>query len=526
MPNVKPALSSTLLGMLLSACAAITPPPALPVANAVDADIVRLIAEAHASDARYQVLQREPYLMIDLATRYRLADYAAIESSAARREFICAFLQRAAAIGDTAVSLELARVPAPLLHEYAARHALPDAERDVREAVLADYRRRAAQALVAELESVGALAGTTELDAYWQALTSHIQASIMTRGRVARRLLTAPAVPFIAAWVAYHNWHDYRGPVAPDFAAQRVYSMAPAGTAPVGLAAADWDLLVRHAPIIVQEASAPAGYAERLDHFGEVSLTGSTADTASPAVATERPALYAYVDEKPLQGGTVRQLVYVLWYPGHPRLKRFDPEAGPLDGWTLRLTLDARERVQLVESVSNCGCYYKIFPSDALEAASAARHPDTLAGKRFHLEQHQNGRFDAIVPETIADLATGPRVVAYFSAGHHQLVSVRAASERVPEAQDSAGRYRLHTYDELEALPLAGQAVGLFGEDGLVRNADRQECALLTPSGVYHAGHPRQRGTQMIYFDEADFDDPRLLERYLRLPPGAFGVGA
>ena len=27
----------------------------------------------------------------------------------------------------------------------------------------------------------------------------------------------------------------------------------------------------------------------------------------------------------------------------------------------------------------------------------------------------------------------------------------------------------------------------------------------------------------MIYFDEADFDDPGLLERYLRLPPDAFG---
>jgi len=46
---------------------------------------------------------------------------------------------------------------------------------------------------------------------------------------------------------------------------------------------------------------------------------------------------------------------------------------------------------------------------------------------------------------------------------------------------------------------------------------------LLTPSGLYHAGHPRQRETQMIYFDEAQFDDPGLLQTYLRLPPHVFG---
>jgi hypothetical protein len=32
------------------------------------------------------------------------------------------------------------------------------------------------------------------------------------------------------------------------------------------------------------------------------------------------------------------------------------------------------------------------------------------------------------------------------------------------------------------------------------------------------AGQPRQRGTQLIHFDEFDFDDPKLLEKLLRLP--------
>lgn len=61
----------------------------------------------------------------------------------------------------------------------------------------------------------------------------------------------------------------------------------------------------------------------------------------------------------------------------------------------------------------------------------------------------------------------------------------------------------------------------LLDENGLVLKADRPECILLRPSGLFHAGHPRQRNTQMIYFDQADFDDNQLLEKYLRLPQHA-----
>ncbi len=52
--------------------------------------------------------------------------------------------------------------------------------------------------------------------------------------------------------------------------------------------------------------------------------------------------------------------------------------------------------------------------------------------------------------------------------------------------------------------------------------AHRDECFPLAPSGLFHAGHPRQRNTQMIYFDQAVFDDNKLLDEYMRLPAKAF----
>ncbi|MEQ8661691.1 MAG: hypothetical protein RLW62_12835 [Gammaproteobacteria bacterium] len=332
-------------------------------------------------------------------------------------------------------------------------------------------------------------------------------------------------MPFVAGWIAYHNWHDSRGPQAPLFTAAE--TLVPAAGFRHGSAHAgdthERRLLRRHAPIIVQEHAPRSGYPDDWDHFGTVALEGDVLAAAHPVVDGSQPALYAFVQHKPIQGREIRQLVYVLWYPQHPAVSRFDPEAGPLDGWTLRVSLDADERPLLVESVSNCGCYYKIFPSEALEMSSANHWPAPLPGKAFHLEQHLADRFDAVVPELVPGLADPERrLVAYFSAGHHQLVSLRSMRAHDVEAL-VASAYALHDYDELERLPFGERRASLFGSDGLVRAAHRSECALLTPSGLYHAGHPRQRDTQMIYFDEADFDDPGLLEDYLRLPPAAFG---
>jgi len=513
-------LRATLLAAVAALAGACASGATRPPDYAAHDELQAFVAVHGATDARFEPVRDRPWMMVDLALRYHSRNYPETAAGAARRAFVDAFVVQAAARGRAAMGLALERIAPAELARHAAAHGLDTV--DPRAAILAGYEGESAGRLTAERAAIATLTEPAAVDYYWQALLEAIEPSIMSRGRVLRRLATAPAVPLVAGWIAYHNWHDYRGPIAPEFAASAAFAPRRIGFDDAGTAH-DRELLARHAPLIVQEHGRHAGYPAEFDQFGTVALVGDDSAGLDPVVDSAKPALYAFLDTKTIQDRSTRQLVYVLWYPQHPALSKFDPEAGPLDGWTVRVTLDQHERPLVVESVSNCGCYYKIFPSDTLEALSAAAWPAPLPSKTFHLEQHLTDSFDAVVPETVHGLAEPRRrIVLYFSAGHHQLVTVRSL-DAAGVAALAPRAYTLRAYDELERLPVADHRASLFGEDGLVRKADRRECALLTPSGLYHAGHPRQRETQMIYFDEADFDDPALLERYLRLPPDAFG---
>jgi len=510
----------------LGGCGTAPPQPA-PLPQAPDVSgIHAFLRSHHAEDARFQSVADRPYLKVDLRLRYELDAYPASGATTAQREFIATTLEHAAAVGERAVSLALAWVNADELAAWNRAHGVP-AGADPRAAAFAAYRDDSRARLRAELGRVRALADAAAVSAYWSAFTAAIEESIMTRGRLARKLLNAPAVPFINGWIAYHNRHDYRGPRAPKFADAITFRPDPERARPFGMERADWRLLQRYAPIVVQERSAQPAYPGEYDRFGRVALRGEQLDTALPAVDTDVPTVYAYIDRKRIQGVEVRQLNYTIWYPRHPAMSLFDPEAGALDGWTVRISLDQADRPRLVESVSNCGCYYKIFPGAALEAESRAAYGDRLAGKTLYIEGHVTDGVDAVVPETIPGLETATYgITLYMSAGHHQLVTIRAHAPSGDIPGDNARPYLLAAYDELEQLPFHDRRASLFATDGLVREAHRRECVLLSPSGLYHAGHPRQRETQMIYFDEANLDDPGLLERYLRLPPRAFGPGA
>jgi hypothetical protein len=191
-----------------------------------------------------------------------------------------------------------------------------------------------------------------------------------------------------------------------------------------------------------------------------------------------------------------------------------------MEGWVMRITLNQENRPLLFESVSACGCYYKVFPTARLENLSSMEHPEKLQGKTFYLENSLPRKIDVLIPELV-HFADDPiqKSVLYYSAGKHQLVTIRPGSELSDADKNAATRsYRLEPYETLENLPFGTYRHSLFDENGLVHNAHRPECTLLKPSGLFHAGHPRQRNTQMIYFDQAEFDDHRLLETYLRLP--------
>jgi hypothetical protein len=290
----------------------------------------------------------------------------------------------------------------------------------------------------------------------------------------------------------------------------------------------DETLLGYYAPAIAVEHKEKVSYDPKADRFGKVVMSGSDVKSAQPMIDVDSPTVYTYVESHQISGQPVKQLVYNFWFPERPKLKGgFDPEVGSTQGAIIRISLNADNRPVLYENVSSCGCYYKIFPSERLETMAAAQYGTPLKRKKFALENDVPRKIDAHIPNVVRQ-SEKPQIIASYTAGAHDIASVEPYEE---SDSDNAGaertmRYRLMPYEALESLPFNGATISMFDEDGLVRNADRPEATLLAASGIYHAGTPRQRGTLMIYFDQADFDDPDLLNHYLRLPVGAFASTA
>jgi hypothetical protein len=518
---------------VFSGCASYNLPAPHPRTEPLDPQDALLI-EKKINDARYVSIAGFEHMQLNRPLLEKIEQYNTRKTLADKKVFVATFMEEAAALNDKVIVTAANRLTDKELQEFFATSYTShnpydkDVDFDVnvsgdtpQEKFVNGYRKHADEEFQKELQTFLSLTAESDVDAYWQKMTTSIEQSIMTKGRTMRLVSTAPLVPFIYAWIWYHAETDDRSAHTPDFARRTVfYPTVDQAAVDPGRITSDWALLEYYAPVVVQESAEQPPYDPAVDRFGKVWLEGSRDTTIEPHVDTTQPALYAYADRKRIQNIITTQLVYTFWYPEHPKLSRFDPEAGRMEGWTLRITLNQDNRPLLFESVSNCGCYYKVFPSERLEAWSQSEYPEKLADKTFHLENRLPGKIDVVIPETV-QLKDNPtqREVIYYSAGKHQLITVRPTSAMsVADQKAPLEHYQLLPYEELENLPLGTYKASLFDENGLVLNADRPECTLLTPSGLFHAGHPRQRNTQMIYFDQAEFDDSQLLETYLRLP--------
>ncbi len=500
----------------------------------------KLIVDKKLNDARYVSIEGFEHMKVGRALLERVEDYDSLQNLAAKKAFVEQFLKDAYALNDQVIVeaadkmtdeeiSEFLSAPIPRENEYGEEEFDPNAEGDSpREKFVNAYRKHAADEFHRELAGFQSLNTEESVDRYWKELVSNIEESILTKGRAMRLVKTAPLVPFVYAWIWYHAETDDRSAHTPDFSERTVFYPEDAGPVLGGEDPSqigdDWSLLRRYAPVVAQEKAEDPSYDPSIDRFGEVFMKGTSLEDAQPGVDTQKPSLYAYAEKKRIQGKVARQLVYTLWYPEHPKLHKFDPEAGPMEGWTFRITLDRHNDPAIYESVSNCGCYYKVFPTKNLENRAGEQYKEKLKGKSFYLENKIPGKIDVVLPEVVdQDQDPAARSVIYYTAGKHQFVTVRPATQ-MSEQDRAAPRetYRLLPYETLEKLPFGDHRASLFDENGLVRNAHRPECTLLAPSGLFHAGHPRQRGTQLIYFDQAEFDDSKLFETYLRLPTEAF----
>ncbi|MEQ8496777.1 MAG: hypothetical protein RLW42_21380, partial [Gammaproteobacteria bacterium] len=335
--------------------------------------------------------------------------------------------------------------------------------------------------------------------------------SIKTRGRTWRQLAMLPLLPFVKLWMGFHVASAADHVVTGDFSDATLYLPpdAPAAQRDADPALLDdATLLARYAPVIAIENADTVSYDPNADRFGEVYMSGADLRQAQPLIDVEHPAVYTYVQDVTIDGVALKQLVYTFWFPERPRLNGgFDPEVGATQGAIIRVTLDDANRPVVYENVSSCGCYYKVFPSVDLEQRAAREFGAPLKRKHFTLENDVPRKIDVSMPNLVAG-SGDERVLASYTAGAHDVASIEPFAGVDGRAHRT---YRILPYEALENLPFNGATISMFDEDGLVRSADRLEATLLAASGMYHAGTPRQRGTLMIYFDQADFDDPTLL---------------
>lgn len=257
---------------------------------------------------------------------------------------------------------------------------------------------------------------------------------------------------------------------------------------PVPDAATAQRLLAAYAPVI------------DIDTVGDHDRPGRLSWGASPApqVNLREPVLYQRIAHTRLGGRTLLQLVYSLWFPERPARSGLDLLAGRIDAVVLRLTLDGRGRVLMLDSIHGCGCYHVFVPG----AAMALRPPPDPRTEW------------AFVPARLPALSPGQRLRVHLSAIDHQLVGVGADAAT---AEGGALTYRLLHEDALRSLPTAegGHRSG-FWSSGIMPGTERGERVLFWPMGIASPGAMRQWGRHPTAFvGRRHFDDPTLLaERF------------
>ncbi|MGD9184173.1 MAG: hypothetical protein PVJ13_02515 [Desulfobacterales bacterium] len=234
------------------------------------------------------------------------------------------------------------------------------------------------------------------------------------------------------------------------------------------LSDADIMALVRsYAPIITQDVV--AGY----DRFGEVVWNDGTV-----AIDQRRPAIYYYITTSFISRVPVLQINYTLWYSERSGEKTPSYEKGPLDGLTLRISLDRNGQPVMVDIMNNCGCYHFYAP------------PKERVDK---IVSNSNGLYPFVpvwLPPEYPDKPLALRV----NSGWHQVEHLFTS-----EAPADAATYRLIPYDRLEALPRAdGSFESVFTAAGIMKNSTRIEPYIFFSVGIHDIGYMRQRSHHAV----------------------------
>jgi hypothetical protein len=226
------------------------------------------------------------------------------------------------------------------------------------------------------------------------------------------------------------------------------------------------------------------------DRFGALAWTSGPA----PRVQLSEPVAYGRLAYTRYGARTLVQLVYTIWFSERPAKSAFDLLSGRLDGVVFRVTLDARGRPLVYDTIHACGCFQMFFPTARVQAIPAPQP---------RIEW-------AFVPLVLPAVAPSQRITVRLATRTHYIVDVRGDS-----GADGAQRYRIVDDDVLRALPQPdGGTRSAFGPDGVVPGTERAERFFFWPMGIDNAGAMRQWGRQATAFvGRRHFDDADLIER-------------
>jgi hypothetical protein len=211
-------------------------------------------------------------------------------------------------------------------------------------------------------------------------------------------------------------------------------------------------------------------------------------------VDTHQPVTFTLLSYTRFEKQILTQLNYIVWFPSRPKQSAWDLYGGMLDGLNYRVTLDGDGTPLLYETVHNCGCYYKAYPTKRLQTRAKIDYAEPpLVLTAPDLEPSKN--FVAVAME---------------SRTHY----VRHLYPLPRELEPEPVAYSLVDYGQLRSLPYSSaDRRSMFAQSGLAPGSERLERFILWPTGVLSPGGMRQWGRHAVAFvGRRHFDDPFYMD--------------
>jgi hypothetical protein len=215
-------------------------------------------------------------------------------------------------------------------------------------------------------------------------------------------------------------------------------------------------------------------------------------------VDISRPLTYTLLSFTRFGKDILTQLNYIIWFPSRPKEGALDIYGGLIDGLNYRVTLDSAGEAILYETIHNCGCYYKAYPTHRLQS----------------LEKIDYAEPPLILEAPDINPTKNVMTVAMESRTH--FVQHLYPSRR--ESQAVRTFYSFADYNRLRSLPYKrDRRKSMFDQSSIVPESDRLERFILWITGVYSPGAMRQWGRHAVAFvGERDFDDPFYMDNMFK----------